>query len=55
MSTSAAKKQQMQWTRRGVHPLLQLRTRSLDGTLGGDFTRWRQERKVEATDHAEAT
>ena len=38
-----AKKQQMQWTPRGVHLLLQLRTRVLDGTLDGDFRRWRKE------------
>lgn len=36
-----AKKQQMQWTPRGVHLLMQLRTRVLDGTLDSDFKRWR--------------
>jgi hypothetical protein len=36
-----AKKQQMQWTQRGVHLLIQLRTRVLDGTLDTDFKRWR--------------
>lgn len=40
-----AKKQQMQWTPRGVHLLMQLRTRVLDGTLDGDFQRWRKERR----------
>jgi hypothetical protein len=49
-----AKKQQMQWTPRGVHLLLQLRTRTLDGTLAGDFERWRRERRASPTDHAEA-
>lgn len=44
----------MQWTPRGVHPLLQLRTRTLDGTLADDFTRWRRERKAGLEDHAEA-
>ena len=49
-----AKKQQMQWTPRGVHLLLQLRTRTLDGMLAGDFGRWRRERRAGPTDHAEA-
>jgi hypothetical protein len=49
-----AKKQQMQWTPRGVHLLLQLRTRTLDATLADDFTRWRQERKAKPTNHARA-
>ncbi|UUP19995.1 hypothetical protein NTH_04510 (plasmid) [Nitratireductor thuwali] len=40
-----AKKQQMQWTPRGVHLLMQLRTRVLDGTLDSDFKRWREERR----------
>jgi hypothetical protein len=35
-----AKKQQMQWTRRGAHLLLQTRTRTLDGTLRAMFERW---------------
>src|SRR3954451_4691210 len=34
-----AKKQQMQWSRRGGHLLLQTRTRALDGTLRGLFVR----------------
>ena len=49
-----AKKQQMQWTPRGVHLLLQLRTRTLDGTLGDVFARWRREREPGPNDHAEA-
>jgi hypothetical protein len=28
-----AKRQQMQWTKRGAHLLLQIRTRALDGSL----------------------
>jgi hypothetical protein len=40
-----AKKQQMQWTPRGVHLLMQLRTRVLDGILHSDFKRWRNERR----------
>jgi hypothetical protein len=35
-----AKRQQMQWTRRGAHLLLQTRTRALDGTLRATFERW---------------
>lgn len=34
------KKQQMQWTRRGAHMLLQIRTRTLDGTLRDLFDDW---------------
>ena len=41
-----AKKQQMQWTPRGVHLLMQLRTRVLDGTLDNDFKRWRKQRQA---------
>jgi hypothetical protein len=35
-----AKKQQMQWTPRGAHLLLQTRTHALDGTLRTMFERW---------------
>lgn len=35
-----AKRQQMQWTPRGAHLLLQTRTRALDGTLRTMFERW---------------
>ena len=35
-----AKKQQMQWTPRGAHLLLQTRTRTLDGPLRKTFERW---------------
>lgn len=44
VSKRFAKKQQMQWTPRGVHLLMQLRTRVLDGTLEDDFKRWKNER-----------
>ncbi len=40
VSKRFAKKQQMQWTRRGAHLLLQTRTRTLDGTLRSTFRRW---------------
>jgi hypothetical protein len=33
ISKRFAKRQQMQWTKRGAHLLLQIRTRPLDGTL----------------------
>jgi hypothetical protein len=39
-SKRLAKRQQMQWTRRGAHLLLQIRTRALDGTLRLLFERW---------------
>jgi len=35
-----SKRQQMQWTRRGAHHLLQVRTRTLDGTLRPTFETW---------------
>ena len=34
------KKQQMRWTPRGAHLLLQIRTRVLNDQLVGDFHRW---------------
>jgi hypothetical protein len=34
------KKQQMRWTPRGAHLLLQVRTRVLNDQLAGDFHRW---------------
>jgi hypothetical protein len=40
-----AKKQQMQWTPRGGHLLLQLRTRVLDGMLENDFKRWHEAKR----------
>ena len=33
-------KQQMRWTPRGAHLLLQVRTRVLNDQLAGDFHRW---------------
>jgi hypothetical protein len=35
-----AKRQQMQWSPRGAHLLLQTQTRVLDGTLRATFVRW---------------
>ncbi len=40
ISKRFAKRQQMQWTRRGAHLLLQTRTRALDGTLRPLFEGW---------------
>jgi hypothetical protein len=40
ISKRFAKRQQMQWTKRGAHLLLQTRTRTLDGTLRATFERW---------------
>jgi len=34
------KKQQMRWTPRGAHLLLQVRTRVLNNDLAADFYRW---------------
>ena len=40
LSKRFAKRQQMQWTPRGAHLLLQTRSRALDGTLRPLFDRW---------------
>ena len=40
ISKRFTKRQQMQWTKRGAHLLLQTRTRTLDGTLRPLFERW---------------
>jgi hypothetical protein len=40
ISKRFAKRQQMQWTKRGAHLLLQIRTRTLDGTLRPLFEKW---------------
>ena len=40
VSRRFAKKQQMQWSKKGAHRLLQTRTKTLDGTLRDLFTRW---------------
>ncbi len=40
ISKRFAKRQQMQWTPRGAHLLLQIRTRTLGGTLRPLFERW---------------
>ena len=40
VSRRFAKKQQMQWSKKGAHLLLQTRTKTLDGTLCDLFSRW---------------
>jgi hypothetical protein len=50
ISKRFAKRQQMQWTPRGAHLLLQTRTRALDGTLRPLFERWHP--GLLATNHA---
>jgi hypothetical protein len=40
ISERMVKKQQMRWTPRGAHLLLQVRTRVLNDQLAGDFRRW---------------
>jgi hypothetical protein len=40
ISKRFAKKQQMQWSRRGAHLLLQTRTKALDGSLRATFEHW---------------
>ncbi|MGH3867191.1 MAG: hypothetical protein ACRDQ4_13815 [Pseudonocardiaceae bacterium] len=41
MKTNIVKKQQMRWTPRGAHLLIQIRTRVLNDQLAGDFRRTR--------------
>ena len=40
VSKRMVKKQQMRWTPRGAHLLLQVRTRVLNDELAADFQRW---------------
>jgi hypothetical protein len=40
ISKRMVKKQQMRWTPRGAHLLLQIRTRVLNDQLADDFHRW---------------
>ncbi|MEV2275687.1 ISKra4 family transposase [Nocardiopsis sp. NPDC049922] len=40
ISRRVVKKQQMRWSPRGAHLLLQVRTRVLNGDLADDFARW---------------
>src|SRR3954453_3323498 len=40
MAADAVVEEQMQWSKKGAHRLLQTRTRTLDGTLHDLFTTW---------------
>ena len=40
ISKRMVKKQQMRWSPRGAHLLLQIRTRVLNNTLTDDYRRW---------------
>ena len=40
VSKRFCKRQQMQWSKRGAHHMLQTRTRTLDGTLRAKFDEW---------------
>ena len=40
ISKRMVKKQQMRWSLRGAHLLLQIRTRVLNDTLTDDYRRW---------------
>ncbi|ASM75062.1 MULTISPECIES: ISKra4 family transposase [Roseobacteraceae] len=42
------KRQQMRWSKRGAHLMLQTRTRALDGTLRGKFEQWYPGMKADA-------
>jgi len=54
VSKRMVKKQQMQWTPRGAHRLLQTRTRVLNGALEATFRDWYPTFRPEAADHAQA-
>ncbi|PZS23666.1 MAG: ISKra4 family transposase, partial [Pseudonocardiales bacterium] len=50
ISKRMVKKQQMRWTPRGAHLLLQIRARVLNDTLTEDYRRW-YPRFTYTTDH----
>jgi hypothetical protein len=50
ISKRMVKKQQMRWSPRGAHLLLQIRTRILNDTLTNDYRRW-YPRFTHTTDH----
>jgi hypothetical protein len=47
VSKRFCKKQQMQWSKRGAHLLLQTRVKTLNGELGSVFKRWYPDMEVE--------
>ena len=46
ISKRFCKKQQMQWSKRGAHLLLQTRVKTLNGELGSMFKRWYPDMQV---------
>ena len=52
ISNRFCKKQQMQWSKRGVHLLLQTRVKSRNRALGSVFKRWYPDIDVEDLDEA---
>jgi hypothetical protein len=47
VSKQFCKKQQMQWSKRGAHLLLQTRVKTLNGELSSMFKRWYPDMQVE--------
>ena len=47
VSKRFCKKQQMQWSKKGAHLLLQTRVKTLDGELGAVFKRWYSDMDIE--------
>ena len=52
VSKRFCKKQQMQWSKRGAHLLLQTRVKTLNRELGSVFKRWYPDMEVEELDEA---
>jgi hypothetical protein len=50
ISRRMVKKQQMRWSPRGAHLLLQVRTRVLNDDLAGDFARWYPDSPAQPSD-----
>jgi len=47
ISKRFCKRQQMQWTKRGTHLLLQMRVKTLNQELGAVFQRWYPDLQLE--------
>jgi hypothetical protein len=52
VSKRLCKKQQMQWSKRGTHLLLQTRVKTLNGDLSSVFKRWYPDLQLEAEPQA---
>src|SRR5712671_463060 len=52
VSKRFCKKQQMQWSKRGAHLLLQTRVKTLNGELGSVFKRWYPDLQLEEATQA---